>query len=425
MIAIFTHIWVMLVITVPKSSAQLHKKLLHTVMRAPYSFHVGTDSGITLNRFSNDMSSIELELAGAVMETLDGTALCIASMILIAVGSLYAGVTIPFVLLVLYGIQRFYLRTSRQLRFMDLEAQAPLITHVLETLAGVTTIRAFGWQCQSRQKLLDLLDKSQRPFDLMLCIQRWLNLVLDLTTAGIATVVVAMAMTLQGTSSSGSIGVSLLNILSFNTNLAYLKGAWTTLETSLGAVARCKNFETSTACEDLPGEDRDPPPDWPQHGRLEFRDVVASCIAEGTNVLNGISFTVAAGEKVGICGRSGSGKSSLLLALLRLLDHSTGKITIDDVDLATVPRQMIRSRLTALPQEAIAVPGSLRDNLDPLSSSADDSIRTALQRVGLLELVEQRGGLNVRMAELSLSQRPDAALRLCSSSLTQVQDTGA
>ncbi|KAK5123894.1 hypothetical protein LTR85_002090 [Meristemomyces frigidus] len=405
-VAVFIHLWTMLVITVPKSSAQLHKQLLHAVMRAPYSFFVSTDSGVTLNRFSNDMSLIELELSGAFMQTLDGCALCIAGAILIAAGSEYTGVAMPFVVLALYLIQRFYLRTSRQLRFMDLEAQAPLLTHVSETLAGVTTIRAFGWERQSHQKCLDLLDNSQRPYYLMLCIQRWLNLVVDLTTAAIATIVVAMAMTLQGAASStaGSVGVSLLNILSFNDNLAYLIVAWTTLETSLGAVARCKNFEASTVSEDKPGENREPPPDWPQGGALEFRDVTAAYSEDGADILNGINLSVAAGEKVGICGRSGSGKSSLLLTPLRLLDNSSGSIVLDGVDLATLPRQTIRSRITALPQEAITVPGTLRDNIDPLRTSSDEAAREALRKVGLLTLVDERGGLESPMVDLALSQ---------------------
>ncbi|GAB7353817.1 hypothetical protein MBLNU459_g4192t2 [Dothideomycetes sp. NU459] len=403
-VAKFIHIWVMLVDTVPQSSAQLHKQLLYTVMHAPYSFFVTTDSGTTLNRFSNDMSSIELELAGAVIMTLCNACMCIGGAMLIAVGSEYMAVTIPFIILVLYGVQRFYLRTSRQLRFIELEAQAPLITHISETLAGITTIRAFGWQDQSHQKCLKLLNRSQQPFYLMLCIQRWLNLVLDLIIAAMAIVVVALAAMLRGNSSAGSIGVSLLNILSFNAYLSVLITAWTALETSLGAVARCKMFEENTPCEDRSGEDCEPRQDWPQYGEIEFRDVAASYTHHANKVLSGISFTVTAGEKVGICGRSGSGKSSLLLTLTRTLDLSSGTILIDNVDIATVPRRTLRSRLAVLPQEAITMPGSLRENLDPLGSSTESALRVALRKVGLLDTIENDGGIDIPMSKFSLSQ---------------------
>ena len=403
-ISVFVHIWVMLVISVPRSSAQLHKQLLTAVIRAPYSFFVNTDSGITLNRFSNDISIVEQEMAGAVMQTLYGSCICLMSAALIAAGAEYVGTTMPVIIAVLYGIQRFYLRTSRQLRFMDLEAQAPLLIHCSETLSGVTTIRAFGWQKQSHQKCLDLLDNSQRPYYLMLCIQRWLNLVLDLTTLGIAVVVVAMAMTMRDTSSAGSVGVSMLNILSFNSQLAYLITAWTTLETSLGAVARCKNFEKSILPEDLPSEIHIPPPDWPQAGELTLTNLSASYNPDSDNVLEDMSLYISLGESLGICGRSGSGKSSLLLTLLRLLNNKTGTITLDGIDLASISRQMIRERLTALPQEAITVPGSLRDNIDPLRISDEAAITTVLRKTGLLDLVTQRRGLDTAMHDLSLSQ---------------------
>lgn len=403
-ICLFSQIWVMLVWSVPKSSAKLHQQLLDSVMNAPYSFFVKTDSGVTLNRFANDMSLIELQLADAVMHTQNGAYLCIASAIFIAAGARYVGVIIPFVVLFLYLLQKFYLRTSRQLRFMDLEAQAPLLTHCHETLTGVTTIRAFGWQESSHTTCLELLDRSQKPYYLMLCIQRWLNLVLDLMTAAIAIIVVALAITLHGTASAGSIGLSLLNILNLNSQLSQLILDWTSLETSLGAVARCKNFEASTPSEHLECEKIDPPRDWPSAGQLTLSNLTASYVEGGAPVLQNISLSIRAGAKVGICGRSGSGKSSLLLALFRMLDPSSGKMQLDGLDLATLSRATIRTRVTALPQETLSIPGTVRTNLDPLESSTPEAVSHALIKVGLSELVNERGGIDSEMDDLGLSQ---------------------
>ena len=313
-------------------------------------------------------------------------------------------VVAQLLLLVLYCIQKFYLRTSRQLRFMELESQAPLLTHCSETLSGVTTIRAFGWQTSNHRKCVELLDNSQRPFYLMLCIQRWLGLVLDLTTAALAVIVVSMAMTLRNTASAGSVGVSLLSILTFNTQLSWLITGWTSLETALGAVARCMNFEKSTASEDLPDETAQPPIDWPQKGELKLADLSASYSSDGENVLKSISLSINPGEKVGICGRSGSGKSSLLLTILRILDNNSGSMELDGIDLATLPRQTIRERLTAIPQEVITVPGTLRGNIDPLATSTAEAINSALAEAGLLDLVDQRGGLDAEFKTLGLSQ---------------------
>lgn len=401
--SVAAHIWAMLVHAVPKSSGKLHEQLLHAVMRAPYKFFVQTDAGVTLNRFSNDMSLIEMDLAGAYLQVQSYGAVALASTALILAGSRYAAATLPAILGVVYIIQKFYLRTSRQIRFMNLEAQAPLMTHCQETLSGGTTIRAFGWERQSHEKCLELLDNSQRSFYLMLCIQRWLGLVLDLLTAGTATIVVAMGMELRGTASAGSVGVSLLNILTFNQYLTVFINAWTLLETSLGAVARIKNFEAETISENKPDETVIPSESWPDHGNLRISGIHASYDESGPDVLKNLSVDIPAGTKVGICGRSGSGKSSLVLTLLRLLDTSSGATTLDLVDLATVPRQLLRERITALPQETFTVPGSVRENIDPLSNVQDSAIESALDKVGLLDAVVSCGGLDTTMTDLALS----------------------
>ncbi|CEJ91185.1 hypothetical protein VHEMI06915 [[Torrubiella] hemipterigena] len=403
-VCLFSQIWVMLVWSVPRSSSKLHEQLLDTVMNAPYSFFVNTDSGVTLNRFANDMSLIELQLADAVMHTQNDVYISITSAVLIAIGARYVGILMPFAAVLLYFLQKFYLRTSRQLRFMDIEAQAPLLTHCQETISGVTTIRAFKWQHSSHSACLQLLDRSQKPYYLMLCIQRWLNLVLDLTTAAIATVVVALAMTLHGTASAGSVGLSLLNILNFNTQLAQLILDWTSLETSLGAVARCKNFEAGTPSEHLAGESVQPASNWPQSGHITMDNITATYAPGKPPALDKVTLSIPAGFKVGICGRSGSGKSSLLLTLFRMLDPSSGEMYIDGVNVTTLPREVIRDRITPVPQEAVAVPGSVRTNLDPMDRSTDEAIFTALEKVGLLELINERGGINAELSDLGLSQ---------------------
>ncbi|EME39111.1 hypothetical protein DOTSEDRAFT_28299 [Dothistroma septosporum NZE10] len=398
------HIWTMLVCAVPRSSAKLHKQLLRVAMRATYNFFVNTDAGVTLNRFSNDMSLIETELAAATLQFTDGAAALLFSAALIVAGADYAAATLPFVLAALYCIQKFYLRTSRQLRFLELEAQAPLLTHCSETLAGVTTIRAFGWQHQSHRRLMELLDESQRPYYLLLCVQRWLDLVLSLVTAALAVVVVSMAMLLPQTASAGSIGLSLLGILSFTFYVTFVVQAWTNLETSLGAVARCKNFEATTPGEDGPAEVQAVPDGWPAAGKVVIKDLRAAYNENDQDVLQSVSLCAAAGEKIGICGRSGSGKSSLLLTLFRLLDYSSGSIEIDGIDLSTIPRHKIRESFTALPQEAITFPGSVLANLDPLGKSTQDEVENVLGKVGLLDIITSRGGLEADMTTMSLSQ---------------------
>jgi ATP-binding cassette, subfamily C (CFTR/MRP), member 1 len=171
--------------------------------------------------------------------------------------------TIPVVVFALYWIQKFYLRTSRQMRLLDLEAKTPLYQHFTETLEGVATIRAFGWQKPFDQIALHKLNNSQRPYFLLYCIQRWLSLVLGLLVAAVAIILVALALCIPNKSSGGALGVALTSILAFNMALTILISSWTQAETSLGSVARTESFEKHTPAEIEPAEPLDPGPQWP------------------------------------------------------------------------------------------------------------------------------------------------------------------
>ena len=195
---------------------------------------------------------------------------------LIGSGAGLITVTIPVILLVLYCVQKFYLRTSRQLRFLDLEAKSPLYAHFTDTLNGLDTIRAFGWEEAFEAQNIKHLDLSQKPFYLLYCIQRWLNLVLDFVVAAVAVLLVTIAIEDQSITSGGAIGVALNNVLGFNISLANLVNSWTTLETSLGAISRLRNFERETKVESQPGESDEPPRQWPTNGSIEIRNVSVS-----------------------------------------------------------------------------------------------------------------------------------------------------
>ena len=196
----------------------------------------------------------------------------IADTALIASGAQYVACIIPICIALLYILQKFYLRTSRQLRFLDLETKAPLYTNFTETLRGLITIRAFGWGPSLQTQNFKYLASSQQPYYLLYCIQRWLNLVLDLAVAGIAIVVVSFAINFHSTTSSAAIGLAMLNILGFNQSLSMLINSWTTLETSLGAIARLRDFARDTPSE-ISGDVSNLPESWPSVEVIEFNDV--------------------------------------------------------------------------------------------------------------------------------------------------------
>lgn len=254
----FAKFWTILVWAVPHSSAQLHQQILKSVMNAPYWFFIKTNLGSIVNCFSNDMTLIENASAGPILQASQSATILLGTAALILAGLNYASATLPVLFVAVCLLQRFYLRTSRQLRYMDLETQAPLLDAIQETMYGLSTVRAFGWQSAFHRKFLDLLDRSQRPYYLLLCLQRWLSLMLDLLTAMIATVIMSLAVSMSSRSSAGSLGLALLNILGFSGQLSIFVVAWTTIETSASAVSRCREFEQTTPDEQSPLEPAKP-----------------------------------------------------------------------------------------------------------------------------------------------------------------------
>lgn len=319
--------------------------------------------------------------------------------ILMCISAGYFSTVVPALILVVWVLQKYYLRTSRQIRLLDLEAKSPLYSHFIESLSGLTTIRAFGWATIFEERNFELLDTSQKPFYLLFCIQRWLALILDMLVAALAVFLMVLIVKFRNDISAGYVGLALLNVMTFNESLARIIKTWTVTETSLGAISRLRNFNLQTATENLPGETTEPPENWPSHGAIELRNVCASYTNDGPTVVKDLTLSIRAGEKIGICGRSGSGKSSLITTLFRMLELSpSSTITIDNIDITSIPRQRVRAALNAIPQDPYFLKGrSVRFNADPRSQHTDASITAAIRKVELWDLVAAKGGLDVEL----------------------------
>lgn len=396
-----------------KAGTSLHEVTLGTVLRAPISFFSSVDTGVTTNRFSQDILLIDSELPTALLETVSASLVAVVQMILIAVAAPYVAISYPFLIAMLYVLQSFYLRTSRQLRHLDLEAKSPLYTHFLETLHGLATIRSFGWSDAHNEMNHRLVDSSQQPVYLLYMVQRWLQLALELMIAVTAIVLIAVAVQLRSTS-TGFIGVALINLMSISQELKMIVINWATLETSLGAIARTKTFSEKTANENLAGETDKPAASWPHTGRVQFNSISASYVtSENPKVaFEDVSLIIEGGQKFAICGRSGGGKSSIIMALARMLDLTSGSITIDGLDLSTIPRSEVRSRLNIIPQEPYFFHKKLSENLDPSGNASSESMRAALEKVQLWNVFESSGGLESDLNVETLSQGQKQLLAL-------------
>ncbi|KAF9876778.1 ABC multidrug transporter [Colletotrichum karsti] len=383
-----------LVVIVPHSAKGLHFGVLKAALAAPMSFFVKTDTGVIINRFSQDMNLIDLPLPLAFMLTFDYIFLATAELTLTCLATGYLALAIPPLALLLHLIQRVYLQTSRQIRLLDLEAKSPIFSHFLSTSSGLVTIRALAYTRSAQAENLARLDASQKAFYAMGSLQKWLLLVLELTVAGLAVLLVSSAVALREDIDPGLLGVALVSVMGFGQLLTLLLKYWADLETSLGAVARIREFETETPAE-TSGDGEGPQGGWFSQGGIRVSDVSAAY--DDHQVLRDVNLDIRPGEKVAVCGRTGSGKSTLLSLLLRLHEPSAGTIEVDGVDISAVPVDALREALVALPQDPLFLPGTVRRNLDPLSVRDDAAISGALEKTGLWGLIEDKGGLGVEL----------------------------
>ncbi|KAF4551451.1 ABC transporter-like protein 10 [Elsinoe fawcettii] len=371
-----------------RSSLYLHARQWTALMKVKFAAWVKQDIGEVVNRFSQDIMVIDTMLAMAFLNTTTQLCTSLAGTIILIVATPYIGAAVPFLLAMFWVIQSIYLRTSKQLRVLDLEAKAPLCSHFLETKSGLTSIKAFGWVEPYRQRCQRLLLTSQTPYYLLASVQNWLSLVLNLAVAGLATVLVSIAVSLEGID-TGYFGLALTGIMDLGFNFEVLVVSWTSLETSLGAIARMNEFVRNMTQER--GEGVTPPSSWPGRGEISIRDLTASYSLDpaGPMTIKDVTIQIAPGDKIAFCGRTGSGKSSTAAAILGLLEVDNGGIYIDDVDLSLVSSDRVRSAITTVTQDPHLRKGTLRDNLiDPSSPVADETILSLLGDIGLHDKIQ-------------------------------------
>ncbi|TDZ36526.1 ABC transporter atnG [Colletotrichum spinosum] len=397
--------WFAFLDIITNTALKLHSDLLKTTMAASFRFLTTTDNGEILNRFSEDMQLLDMDLPSNLRSA--AAISILAKLVILAVFSQYLGIALPFIATVVYFLQRFYLQTSRQIRLLGIEAKAPLYTHFSESVAGGATIRAFGWQARYQERNYHHIDLSQKPNYVQSCIQAWLTFVLNLVVAVLAVVLVGVVVTWHDEFSAGSVGVSLVMVIGFSEVLARLIQSWTKLESSVGAVARVRRFVAETETEQTAGKGDQSSEDWPRGGAVNFSDVVASYGPDAEPVLKGVSLSIKAGDHVAICGRSGSGKTSLVLSLLQMTNVSKGKIEIDGIDVSNLLPSELRSRINVVSQDPFLMPGTIRFNLDPLATVPNDHsdarITQALDRVGLARHVQEQGGVGAEMDDKAWS----------------------
>lgn len=432
-----------------RASERLHSELTRSVLQAPQEFFDTTPLGRILSRFSKDMYSIDVEL----VTQLDFVVFMALSVI-VSLGSIvfvtpWFGLAVLPLAFVYFRILNYFRSVSRETKRLESISRSPVYAHFSETLGGLSTIRAYAEPRRFAQEFQDKIDQNTRAYYCNKAADRWLAVRLEVIgaaiagLAGIFAVNVAVGDGVSGQDSGSNFaslaGLSLTFAISMTGMLNWVIRSFSQLEASMTATERILYFsenisqEAPRTAEDLkvaasenPNDDDDDgkppalravsmcggeveqvPKDWPQKGQIVLQNLMMKYRADTPLVLKGLNLIIKGGERIGVVGRTGSGKSSLLLTLLRLVEPQiegtepyVAPVSIDGVDTMRIGLEELRSRMGIIPQNPVLFSGTIKSNIDPFDEYTDEEIWNALERCSMKESVEAMpGGLEAAVAE--------------------------
>ncbi|MCJ1469079.1 hypothetical protein MMC07_007712 [Pseudocyphellaria aurata] len=368
-----------------RASWKIHARLLESVTRAKFRFFDSTPLGQLMNRFSRDIEAIDQEVAPVSVGLL-GCVFAISSIIVlisvITPGFLIAGV---FIAMLYIAIGGFYLKSSRDLKRIESVQRSPLYQQFGETLSGIITIRAYRDERRFIRDNQNRVDTHNRPFIYLWATNRWLAFRVDIVGAFVAFFAGVFVISSVGKIDAGAAGLSLTYAVTFTENVLWLVRLYAVNEQNMNSVERVKEYlDVDQEAKAVIPETR-PSGNWPSQGAIEFINYSTRYRSGLEPVLKNVTFSVRPGERVGIVGRTGAGKSSLALALFRGLEAEDGKILIDNVDIGLIGLQDLRESITMVPQDPTLFTGTIRSNLDPFGLFTDEEIFYTLRRVQLIE----------------------------------------
>ncbi|SCV71654.1 BQ2448_3242 [Microbotryum intermedium] len=360
------------------ASRIIYETLVVRILRAPIRFFDSTPQGRILNRLSKDVETIDQDTSNCLMffavEILGVFGIIITISIVLPVFL----IATFFISIIYMAMGWLYICSSRELNRFDSVSKSPIFSIFGESLAGVSTIRAFGDSTRFMRDIFKLVDLNNRPFLAMWQANRWLSFRVDVAGIGI-TVAAAVLILLTPSMDAAAAGFILSFTMSFMDRILWAVRLWSMVEINANSIERVQEY-LEIDQEKLDGVS--PPAIWPSRdGTITVENLTATYSPDLPPVLKNVSFSVAPREKIGICGRTGSGKSTLGLCFFRFIEPSSGRIVVDGLDIGKLNLSDLRLRLTIVAQESALFTGTIRFNLDPFEQFEDSDVWDALRRV--------------------------------------------
>ncbi|KAG8987811.1 hypothetical protein FRB90_003131 [Tulasnella sp. 427] len=389
----------------------LHKEATDKVFHAPMSFFDTTPLGRILGVFGKDIDTIDNVLPDALRMFIISIANALGAVIIITYLLYYFIVVVAVIMLGYWYFAAYYGVSARELKRLDGSLRSLLYSHFAESLSGLSTIRAYGKVDHFLRDNEYYNDLEDRALFLTVTNQRWLAIRLDFMGGILIFVVALMAAADVGNVNPAQIGLVLVYCVSLTQMFGMVTRQSAEVENNMNAVERAVHYTREDLIEQEPPhiiETSRPPPEWPTQGALEFRDVVMKYRPNLPPVLKRITMDIKGGEKIGVVGRTGAGKSSLMIALYRIVELSGGSISLDGIDISTIGLRDLRSKISIIPQDPLLFSGTVRSNLDPFSRYTDAVLYDALRRA---HLVAPSPSPNDSVEGAGLAERPTPALK--------------
>jgi ABC-type multidrug transport system fused ATPase/permease subunit len=367
-----------------KAAREGHNAAFHAVLRAPLSYFIVTPVGSLLAFFSKDLETIDDILVDSAAMLFIYFWILMSNLIVVSYNfPIFPAVVAFFFAVFVYVFRRYYIACARVKVVVGRTADE-VVAHTSETLSGLAVVRAFGAQERFQSGNLDLQDRSCAASLAQSWLSLWLAFRLDLVGVFLVMANTVLAVFSEGGVDSAKAGLAMSNSFQILLFFSVMTQTMGDIHAATGAVDRARDIaevkpEIDGVGEALSEEEQRLPAEWPNRGEVAFSGIVMPYIPGTPPVLRGVDFSLRSGEKVGVVGRTGAGKSSLIIAMYRLVESSAGSISIDGIDVARLSLNGLRRRIAIIPQEPVMFSGTLRSNLDPFGHCPDSQLIAALE----------------------------------------------